>query len=221
MDPFLFQLLLPLLGLILVIALLKVMFEIVLPDLLAGWANNHKFKEGEKWRSDRELLQWLRKMKPSEFEIYIAELLKRLGYSTWAVGKSHDGGIDVEIEKDGVKSYIQCKKYVSSSVSVGEVRDFYGAIADKLAQGKAYFITTNKFTLEAERFAADKPIELIDGQSLIKYVKMAYKDGELITQTSNKTCTKCGNDMVERSGRRGKFLGCSTYPKCRHTESIE
>jgi len=32
-----------------------------------------------------------------------------------------------------------------------------------LAQAKGYFITTNKFTLEAERFAEDKPIELIDG----------------------------------------------------------
>jgi restriction system protein len=26
--------------------------------------------------------------------------------------------------------------------------------------------------------------------------------------------------MVIRSGRRGRFLGCSGYPQCRHTEDL-
>ena len=47
-------------------------------------------------------------------------------------------------------------------MTVGDVRNFYGALADHLTNGKGYFITTNKFTLEAEKFADDKPIELID-----------------------------------------------------------
>jgi DNA topoisomerase-1 len=31
-------------------------------------------------------------------------------------------------------------------------------------------------------------------------------------------CTMCGKPMVIRHGRRGPFLGCSGYPKCRNTE---
>jgi DNA topoisomerase-1 len=33
-------------------------------------------------------------------------------------------------------------------------------------------------------------------------------------------CDECGKPMVIRSGRRGKFLGCSGYPKCRNTAEV-
>ncbi|MGG1553285.1 topoisomerase DNA-binding C4 zinc finger domain-containing protein [Paenibacillus ferrarius] len=28
-------------------------------------------------------------------------------------------------------------------------------------------------------------------------------------------CPKCGGNLVERSGKYGKFKGCGNYPKCR------
>jgi len=31
-------------------------------------------------------------------------------------------------------------------------------------------------------------------------------------------CPKCGHDLVFRWGRYGKFISCSTFPECRHTE---
>jgi restriction endonuclease Mrr len=158
----------------LVIIILK-LITIWISRLFKKWRIRRKFIKGEKWRSDNELLYWLRGLKPWEFEEYIANLFTRLGYKAEAVGKSHDGGIDVVIEKDGVKSYIQCKKFITRKVSVHDVRDFLGALDDHLARGKAYFITTNKFTLEAEKFAEDKPIELIDGFKLIEYIKLSEK----------------------------------------------
>ncbi|MGE0482364.1 MAG: topoisomerase DNA-binding C4 zinc finger domain-containing protein [Phycisphaerae bacterium] len=33
-------------------------------------------------------------------------------------------------------------------------------------------------------------------------------------------CDECGKPMVIREGRRGKFLGCSGYPKCRTTKEL-
>jgi len=180
------------------------------------WKIGRKFRQGEKWRSDRDLLQWLRGMEPSEFENYIADLFSRLGYKTKAVGDSYDKGVDVVIEKDGVKSYIQCKKFISSKVTVGDVRNFYGALADHLTNGKGYFVTTNKFTLEAEKFADDKPIELIDGYKLVRYIKMAKKDkGE--PKEDLKICPRCGGNLVQRNGKFGPFYGCSNYPKCNYT----
>lgn len=32
----------------------------------------------------------------------------------------------------------------------------------------------------------------------------------------NMICPKCGNKLVERNGKYGNFIGCSSYPKCRY-----
>jgi len=37
---------------------------------------------------------------------------------------------------------------------------------------------------------------------------------------TDRDCPDCGAKLVIRSGRRGQFLGCSAYPKCRHTENL-
>jgi DNA topoisomerase-1 len=33
-------------------------------------------------------------------------------------------------------------------------------------------------------------------------------------------CPKCGNPLLYRHGRYGKFIGCSNFPDCRYTEQI-
>lgn len=142
------------------------------------WRRRRRFKHTKGFLSDRELLSKLRGMHPNEFEEYIADLFSKLGHKTKVTGGAYDKGVDVIAEKDGIKHYIQCKKYITSEIGVGAIRDFYGAIADHLAQAKGYFITTNKFTLEAERFAEDKPIELIDGYKLIKYIRLVEKSNQ-------------------------------------------
>ncbi len=197
------------------------LFTELYPVLRTRWKRSKKFREGENWRSDRELLQWLRKLRPSEFEHYISKLFSSLDYITETVGKSHDGGIDVIAKKDGKTHYIQCKKFITSEVTLGDVRDFYGALADYLADGQGYFITTNKFTLEARKFVEDKPIELIDGFELIRYIKMSKSD-DIVTEPplTKKTCPQCKGQLVERTGKYGKFIGCANYPKCKYTEKL-
>jgi DNA topoisomerase-1 len=34
----------------------------------------------------------------------------------------------------------------------------------------------------------------------------------------DRMCPECGNQLVIRHGRYGKFIGCSNFPECRHTE---
>ena len=203
---------------IIAIVIIRLMIEKILPDEFKKLKAALRFKKGDKWRDDRDLLAWLRGLSPKEFEEYISDLFSRLGFRTDVTGRAYDKGIDVVAEKDGLKHYIQCKKFITQEVGVGAVRDFYGAIADHLAKGKGYFITTNKFTLEAERFAEDKPIELIDSFKLLKYIRLVEKDTE---KTETKLCPKCGGKLKERAGKYGNFLGCSNYPKCKYTENIE
>lgn len=35
---------------------------------------------------------------------------------------------------------------------------------------------------------------------------------------SGMVCPHCGKQMVLRTGKYGKFWGCSSFPRCRHTE---
>lgn len=189
-----------------------------------NWHIRRRFKKGGQWRSDRDLIYWLRGMSPTEFEQYIAELFRRLGYMTKSVGGSYDGGVDVIAEKDGVKHYIQCKKYFSKHV-VGspEIREFYGALADHYGNGEGWFIATNKFSPEAEKFAEDKPIILINQFKLAEYIRSAEKLG-FDSRSQAKTdlnCPKCDGLLVERNGKFGKFLGCSNFPKCEFTKKLE
>jgi DNA topoisomerase-1 len=38
--------------------------------------------------------------------------------------------------------------------------------------------------------------------------------------TTDIDCDDCGKPMIIREGRRGKFLGCSGYPKCKNTAEV-
>lgn len=39
-------------------------------------------------------------------------------------------------------------------------------------------------------------------------------------ETTDEKCEKCGNPMVIKTGRFGKFLACSAYPECKTTKPI-
>lgn len=138
----------------------------ILLFILLWWANR-KSKTHRQWLSDIEVLK---NLSSNDFEKYIADLYSKMGYKTSTIGSSYDGGIDVVAERNGLKHYIQCKKY-SGTVGVEKIREFYGVLAHNFAKGKGIFITTGVFSTEAEYFANDKPIELIDGQGLVKLIR--------------------------------------------------
>jgi DNA topoisomerase-1 len=56
-----------------------------------------------------------------------------------------------------------------------------------------------------------------------KQVKEAEKTmPEIKTEPESigRACPECSSDLVIRFGRHGKFIGCSTFPKCRYTEPL-
>jgi restriction system protein len=108
-----------------------------------------------------------------EFEHFITEALRKLGFIAEMTRTTGDGGIDIEASLDrplvGGRYLIQCKR-LSGDNLVGSptVREFYGAlIADRRA-AKGILITTSGFSSQARDFAANLPIELIDGEQLAK-----------------------------------------------------
>ena len=43
---------------------------------------------------------------------------------------------------------------------------------------------------------------------------------EIKPEPTGQLCPDCGNPLVVKQGRFGKFIACSSYPACRHTEPI-
>ncbi|MFH0815036.1 MAG: type I DNA topoisomerase [Candidatus Falkowbacteria bacterium] len=52
-----------------------------------------------------------------------------------------------------------------------------------------------------------------------KDAELSKKD--ITEEKTDKICEKCGNPMIIKIGRYGKFLACSNYPTCKNTLHIE
>ena len=103
-----------------------------------------------------------------QFEDYISNLFRRLGFEVEATSYSNDGGVDlVATFRQPVfsgKYIIQCKNW-TGPVGQPEVRDLYGVVMDQRAN-KGILITPSDYTQQAYDFANGKNIELINGPIL-------------------------------------------------------
>jgi len=103
-----------------------------------------------------------------EFEDYIANLFKNMGFRVTQTDYSGDGGIDMYLyyERPIFKGMyvVQCKNY-KGLVGQPEIRDLYGVVMSESAN-KGIIITTSDFTEQAFAFADGKNLELINGQTL-------------------------------------------------------
>ena len=55
---------------------------------------------------------------------------------------------------------------------------------------------------------------------LCKGLSRSSRDNKPAPILSDKTCPRCGQRMILRSGKRGKFYGCSKFPYCRGTRAV-
>ena len=130
--------------------------------------------ETRTWQDD--LLGVLKSMRPDSFERLCQRILRESGFIKVEVsGRSGDGGIDgAGVLRVNLLSFhvrFQCKRY-SGSVGAPEVRDFRGAMVGRADKG--LFITTGRFTSDAEREAVRDgapAIDLIDGMDLCDLLK--------------------------------------------------
>lgn len=123
-----------------------------------------------------KLLDIVRSIEPDAFERLCQRILRESGFTKVEVtGKSGDGGIDgAGVLRVNLLSFhvrFQCKRY-TESVGAGAIRDFRGAMVGRADKG--LFMTTGRFTKEAEREAVRDgapAIDLIDGLELCELLK--------------------------------------------------
>lgn len=121
-----------------------------------------------------------------------------------------------------LKNVLGDYKYVSAIVFSGygklkvESKTFVGYIGDL-----PKFIKTYKEKIYSET-QVDEIAEKLKELSLKglfvnhKHVKEIQERKQMFQEKiSNNICPKCGSLLVERRGQYGKFLGCSSYPKCK------
>jgi restriction system protein len=120
-------------------------------------------------RAELKLAQ-LDSLSPESFEEFIADLFEMLGYEVERVGGSGDEGADLRLRRaDGLLAVVQCKYQKRSVVGSPALQRFLGTIHHTRSH-KGYFVTTTTFSLSAEKFAANNPIELVDGPRLVELV---------------------------------------------------
>jgi len=168
-------------------------------------------------------VQALRQISWPDFELLVSETYRQQGYSVRERGgRQADGGIDLELVRGSEHVIVQCKHWLNRKVPVQRVRELLGVVTAEGAD-RGILVATSGFTPDARAFAAGKPLELVDGDALVRLTRPA--SGTALVQNSNTddqppTCPTCGKRMVLRTARRGRsagsrFWGCPAYPGCR------
>jgi restriction system protein len=126
-------------------------------------------------RAELKLAQ-LTTLSPETFEEFVGELFEAMGYEVSQVGGTGDEGIDLHLRRAGLRAVVQCKYHKRGVVGSPELQKFLGSVHHAHAH-KGYFVTTSTFSLAAEKFSADHPIELVDGPRIVELVTQALGPG--------------------------------------------
>jgi restriction system protein len=118
-----------------------------------------------------------------EFETLVSEIYKKLGYQTFETPDGADGGIDIILLKDNEKIVVQCKHWKNQKIGVKTVRELFGVMISENAD-KAIIICSGSYTSDAYSFVTDKPIQLIEGQTLLAMINTVSNSP---TQSLNQT----------------------------------
>lgn len=185
------------------------------------------------------------RMSGLEFEKYLEQLFRRLGYQVERTSYTHDQGADLILTKDGVRTAVQAKRH-SKAVSNKAVQEVKTAMAHYHCD-RAMVVANQPFTNSARELAQSNHVELWGREELAKAILASTTPttasdtspkartaptptpiaptriaaaAEPARQSTQPTCPKCGRQLVVKSGRRGRFLACPGFPQCRHTQDL-
>ena len=196
-----------------------------------------RYLSGQRKRERIRAIQDLKKLDPGYFEELVAVTYRALGFWVKRVGKAGDHGVDLEMRSaNGKRWIVQCKRY-RDSVGEATIRELYGTLVHENAY-RAVLVTSAEITLPAEKWARNKPIDLVDGQRFLNLMEKARKrsQGNFIQKWWNSIrnlrdwwkpqakgvpiCPACHAPMLRRPWHLIDHPGwvlyrCSRYPRCR------
>lgn len=123
-------------------------------------------------------------MTGKEFEIYLGELFKRMGYQIKFMSKGADQGGDLVITKNGRDTLVQAKRY-SVNVSNKAIQEAVAAV-NYYKCYDAMIITNSEFTEAAKILAETNGIDLINGSELDKLINQYMLSEQINNSSSSK-----------------------------------
>lgn len=190
----------------------------------AAWDASFKRRVEPSSQPDRWTLELLQSIEWKKFEELSTAYYQEKGIRAEATSLGADGGIDIHLYQeasDHVTAIVQCKAWNNRLVGVKEIREFLGVMAhEKIPKG--FYMASGGFSEEAKAIARVNRITLVTGELLLAMIQRLPDDAQhrllaLATEGDYTTpsCPSCGTKMISRSGKRGSFWGCRSYPKCR------
>lgn len=206
------------------------------PSLLDQDAPQYRERFDLPAQNDREVCterptQWdaqvFRVIEWRRFEALVEALFAQAGFATKAQSHGADGGVDIWLfsknDPERPAGIVQCKHWSSKPVGVDKVRELRGVMAaHSISRGQ--FATTSEFTSDAQAFAKQNGINLLNARGLLALIgtrspeqQQALLDVALEGDYSTPTCASCGTKMVQRTPKKGgtDFWGCRNYPGCK------
>lgn len=209
---------------------------LIAPPFLVGagvswWKSRHRVRLLSDAKADPaeiERLSW------RDFERLVGQAYRQQGYFVTELGgQGPDGGVDLILKRDGLETLVQCKQWREQRVGVSTIRELHGVMAHRRALA-GIVVTLGGFTADAQTFARGCNIRLLDRGELTALLRSVDAQGSDPHQdqpfgssaTAIPACPRCGSTMIRRVARQGRnkgraFLGCSRYPQCRETKSVD
>ncbi|TAK43998.1 MAG: hypothetical protein EPO27_13610 [Betaproteobacteria bacterium] len=179
-------------------------------------------------RPDRWSQELLRAIDWKLFEEVCAEYFRVCGFDATTQSHGPDGGIDITLRAPNnpasIENIVQCKQW-SRPVGPKPLRELLGVMTAK-AVPRGTFVTASTFNAEAERFANENRIHLIDGAGLLKRILgRSTEDQQRLLKVATEgdyltpSCPNCGSKLVRRENKKDQsaFWGCNGFPKCWYT----
>jgi DNA topoisomerase-1 len=127
-------------------------------------------------------------------------------------------------------STIQDRGYVEKIERKFHPKDI-GELVNKLLVEHFPKIVDLKFTARMEKDLDEIAEGKIKWVPIIKDFYKPFKENlmqkekeinkkDLVEETTNEKCEKCGSPMIIKMGRFGKFMACGNYPDCKNTKQI-
>lgn len=155
-----------------------------------------------------------------EFEYFLYYKFKQRGYKVKTTPITGDYGADLVLKKRKEKIVIQAKRY-HNDVGISAVQEVIGSIAFYDAT-EGLVITNSYFTNNAKQLAKANEIILWDRKKLIEeFLQEETLSESSYNEINQGSCPKCGKALVYREGKYGSFIGCSGYPNCKFTTSLD
>lgn len=150
----------------------------------------------------------------SEGDLYREKVLESYGYKFLRINRFNVGENQVETLNERIVSLVKERQLTN-----GYLENLHNRV-NAIKNGQLKECPKCKQLRSLEDF---NDSQLITGKG--RFCKQCknigiFSSGTVQREYSNQLCPRCGAKMVLRSGRYGKFYGCSRYPYCKGTRTV-